>query len=88
MQAFALVAVVVFAMFNLTFGFQRIASTSVVRANSGISSIRGQMKMMARKKKEMPPNPVAGFYTRPHHTMFYFTSNKTRLITITFAPFF
>lgn len=59
MQAFALVAVVVFAMFNLTFGFQRIASTSVVRANSGISSIRGQMKMMARKKKEMPPNPVA-----------------------------
>ena len=29
------------------------------RALSGISSIRGQMKMMAKKKKEMPANPVA-----------------------------
>lgn len=29
------------------------------RSLSGVTSIRGQMKMMAKKKKEMPANPVA-----------------------------
>ena len=63
MQVLNLFAFIVLTMINVTYGFQRVTSLGLVRANSGMASIRGQMRMMARKKKEMPPNPVAGSYS-------------------------
>ena len=39
-----------FALLTLSSGFT---------TSSGRAALRGQMKMMARKKKEMPANPVA-----------------------------
>ena len=51
-------------IFSITVYFSMILSCSAFiaqqsRALSVASSFRGQLKMMARKKKEMPANPVA-----------------------------
>ena len=42
--------IMLFALLTLSSGFT---------TSSGRAALRGQMKMMARKKKEMPANPVA-----------------------------